>query len=233
MSDKTGLLDEPAKAAQEIAKATGQVVDAGREVGSFIARFIAGPLEQGMGIFEDKLRYMRWERQLRLMTQANEKMRSLGLNGPDRGIPMKLAVPLFQAAAMEEDNYLQDRWVNLLVNGANSHSGIDIQRSFIEILEQITSLEAQILDVIYQLPDDSGHMGVITDSLPNAAHIGVDESATSEAPSSKIQLALGNLARLGCLRIRSSWGGGEIFQRVNMTVLGREFVTACRLNERI
>ena len=59
---------ETAKAAQEVAKTTGKGIDAGLELGGFFARFTGGPLEQASGIVEDKLRYMRWERQVRLMS---------------------------------------------------------------------------------------------------------------------------------------------------------------------
>jgi hypothetical protein len=53
-------VEEESKAIQEAAKATSKVIDAAREAGGFIAKFIAGPLEQGIGIFEDRLKYMRW-----------------------------------------------------------------------------------------------------------------------------------------------------------------------------
>ena len=50
---------EELKAVTEVAKATGKAIDASREVGWFISKFIAGPLKQGMGIIEDKLKYHR------------------------------------------------------------------------------------------------------------------------------------------------------------------------------
>lgn len=42
-------------------------------------------------------------------------------------------------------------------------------------------------------------------------------------------LSLANLARLGCISIQKSWGGGEIFKLVNPTLLGKSFVEACTL----
>lgn len=42
---------EEDKVIQEVAKATGKAIDAAREAGGFIAKFISGPLEHGMGIF--------------------------------------------------------------------------------------------------------------------------------------------------------------------------------------
>ena len=115
-------VSETAKAVQEVAKTTGKAIDAGKEFGGFISRYIAGSIEQGMGIFEDKLKYIRWERQVRFMRRANQLMKQLGLTQPTRPIPLKLALPLFEAASLEDDDYLQDLWARLLVNAANAET---------------------------------------------------------------------------------------------------------------
>jgi hypothetical protein len=182
-----------------------------------------------MGIFEDKLRYMRWERQVRLMLRAEETLRETGLSQPTKFIPMKLAVPLLQAAAMEEDDQLQDRWVNLLVNSCNASAKIDLQRAFIDVLERLTPLEAQILERIYSLPyEEARHEGIIATDLPMSARLGTDGDQTDQPPPQEIQLALANLARMGCLKLGFSFGGGELFGRINPTLLGVSFVHACR-----
>ena len=50
-------MEEESKAIQEIAKTGGKAIDAVIEFGGFTARCIAGSLEQGLGIFEDRLKY--------------------------------------------------------------------------------------------------------------------------------------------------------------------------------
>ena len=116
--------------------------------GGFIAKYISGSIEQGMGIFEDKLKYMRWERQLRLIDKADEVLKSRGLQKPTRPIPMKLAIPLLEAASLEDDNYIQNLWINLLVNASDAEIGIELKRTYIDILERITPLEAKILEKV-------------------------------------------------------------------------------------
>lgn len=220
--------EEDAKAVQEVAKATGKGIDAVREAGGFIARYVAGPLEEGIGIFHDRLRYVRWERQVRLMQRADQFLRDAGLKEPSRGVPLKVAVPLLQAATIEDDNDLQDRWAALLVNAANAGSGVAVQRSFVDILEQLSSLEVRILDTVYSLPfEDSQHSGVATASLPDQAHVVAEKVKVDDLPSDEVVLALSNLVRLGCVRMVGTWGGGESFASINPTVLGREFVRAC------
>lgn len=225
-------VSESAKAVQEVAKATGKAIDAGQKFGGFISRFVAGPLEQGMGIFEDKLKYMRWERQLRLMQRADQMLKEIGLTQPTRHIPLKLAIPLLEAASLEDDDHLQDLWAKLLVNAANSASSVTLQRAYISVLEQLTPLEAAILQKIYALPyDQTRHDGVEVGKLPDEVAVGKDDGKQDQLPEAPedIRLALANLARLGCVVIQKSWGGGELFRKVNPTLLGKSFVEACTL----
>ncbi len=226
-------VSETAKAVQEVAKTTGKAIAAGEKFGRFISRYVAGSIEQGMGIFEDKLKYMRWERQARLMQRAKQLSNEIGLTQPSRPIPLKLAIPLFEAASLEDDDTLQDIWARLLVNAANAESHINLQRAYIEILEQITPLEASILLRIYSLPfEDIRHNGVEVERLPFDVAVGKDDKKRYEEladPSDEIKLALANLARLGCISIQKSWGGGELYKKVNPTLLGKSFVDACTL----
>lgn len=228
----TDPVSESAKAVQEVAKASGKAIDAGQNFGGFIARFVAGSLEQGMGIFEDRLKYMRWERQVRLMQRANQLLKEIGLERPTRAIPLKLAVPLLEAASLEDDDYLQDMWARLLVNAANGDSRVSLQRAYISILEQITPFEALILQKIYALPyDDTRHNGVAVGNLPESVAVGPEGSKADELPEPRedVTLALANLARVGCIVIQKSMGGGELFKEINPTLLGKTFVEACTL----
>ncbi len=222
-------IEESAKAVQEVAKTTSNAIDASREMGGFISRFVSGPLEQGVGIFEDKLRYIRWERQVRLIRRSEEFLEEQGFPSPNKPIPLKNAVPLLEYATLEEDDYLQDMWARLLVNGTNDSTGINIERSFIEILGQINPLEVRIMKAVYALPfEDTRYAGVLTEKLPEAAAI-VEEKPQEKPvePPETVKLALANLVRLGCLKFPLTWGGGEIFTQINPTLIGKEFVAAC------
>lgn len=226
-------VSETAKAVQEVAKTTGKAIDAGQKFGGFISRYVAGPIEQGMGIFEDKLKYMRWERQVRLMQRAEQLLLEAGLTRPTRAIPLKLAVPLLEAASLEDDDYMQDLWARLLVNAANVASHVSLRRAYIAVLEQLTPLEAFILQKIYSLPyDETRHNGVEVGNLPDEVAVGKDDGKDDSLrdPPEEMRLALANLARLGCIVIQKSWGGGELFKKVNPTLLGKSFVEACTLH---
>lgn len=220
------------KAGQEIAKSASKGIDAAGGMGTFISRYVSGPLEQASGILEDRLCYIRWERRQRLMRRAEEFRKQHGLPLPDRPIPLKHAVPLFFHATLEEDDNLQDMWARLLINGTNESTRINLERSFIEILAQISFLEARILQAIYELPfEKTHHVGIVTEHLPEKATIAEDKPAIKyNEPPDDIKLALANLARIGCIRYDRSWGGGEIFTQVNPTLMGKEFIKACTFN---
>ena len=222
-------ISEIGKAGQETAKTLSQGIDAVSEMGQFISRYVSGSLEQAAGIFEDHFRYIRWERQQRLMIRAEEFRNQRGLSLPNKSIPLKNAVPFFLNATLEENNDLQDMWARLLINGTNKSTGINIERSFIEILAQISFLEASILQAIYELPFvKTSQTGVVTEKLPEYALVAENKPANKyEDPTHEVKLALANLARLGCIKIPTTWNGGEIFSEINSTILGKELVAAC------
>lgn len=226
-------IEETSKAVQEVAKTTGKVVDASEKLGSFIARFVCGSLEQGVGIVEDRLRYMRWERQVRLMKRADDFMLEAGLSKPTRPLQLKFAIPLLQAASLEEDDYLQDLWAKLLVNSANSSSEIEQRRTYIDILERLSPLDAKILQKIYSLPfDKMRHKCILTEKLPENVSVSTHENKVFyNKPTFEIELSLANLSRLGVISVMKSLEGGELFEVVNQTLLGKKFIDACTLDK--
>ena len=232
MKDVLKAVVESSKAVQETAKTTGQAIGLAKDFGGFISRYIGGSLEQGVGIFEDKLRYIRWERQVRFMMQANQFMEEIGQDRPTKFIPMKLAIPLFQSASLEEDDSLQDMWVKLLVNVSVIDREVELRRAYIDILERISPVEALILNTIYSLPaHDIERNAIVTENLPTAASTLEDHDRKELVqPSTEIVLSLANLARLGCISLPTTWNGGEIFTQVYPAVMGRSLVAACRLD---
>ncbi|WP_196485891.1 Abi-alpha family protein [Burkholderia cepacia] len=236
MSDPIQTASDIAKATEEVAKTTGQVVEATTRLGTFVAKYIGGPLQLASGIVEDKLKYMRWENQLDLMVRADRKLAEIGLPAPTRTIPPKFAIPLLQAASLEDDADIRDLWATLLVNYANANSGVDLSAAYISILRDLTPLDARILQAIYALSfEETQHQGVLTGHLPEQAQIRPDGSRKSMdilEPTGDVRLSLANLERLGCLTLMRTMGGGQLMDTVNPTYLGAFFVAACTLPSR-
>ena len=66
MTKETSEIIESCKAVQAEGKASTKALETTKNLGGFISKFISGPLDQAMGILEDKLKYVRWEHQVRL-----------------------------------------------------------------------------------------------------------------------------------------------------------------------
>ena len=112
-----------------------KAMDMATKAGEFIAPLVKGTLEEGIGIFEDKLKYIRWERQIRLMERADSFMKARGIQ-VENPIPLKLAIPLLEGAALEDDDDLQDRWAKLIVNSVRA-DGVELKRVDVNIIGSI------------------------------------------------------------------------------------------------
>lgn len=148
-------ISESAKAVQEVAKATRVGLEATTKLGGFVARVINEPLEQVTGILSDRLRFMRWERQLRLRDRMIENIRERGLegqfnNGELNTVPPKLALPIIENASLEEDDELQDLWANLLASALDPNFSGKIRTAYIDIIKQLEVVDIHVMNLIYQ-----------------------------------------------------------------------------------
>ncbi len=221
-------MSEESRAIEEVARTTGKAIDAGRELGGFLSKYVGGSIEQAMGIVEDKLRYLRWERQIRLMESVNNLLAQKGLPQPSRKVPLQVAIPLIQGGSLEENDVLQDRWAALLANAADASSNVDVRRAYISILEDLTPLDALLLKKLYlstQVPDFPSPQiepEICTSFLPDYI---TEERPNwdNSRPLIHIEVSLGNLARLGLVAPAMAWSGLGLVHR---TALGREFIKA-------
>jgi len=63
---------ESAKAAQEIAKTTGQAITVVDKLGQFFSRFMQEPIDSTCGMLADTLKFKRWQRQISLIEKAEK-----------------------------------------------------------------------------------------------------------------------------------------------------------------
>lgn len=216
MIDEENAVTEVSKAIREIAKASGKAIDTVRSLGSFVADVISGPIDQAMGIVKDKLVYMRWERQARFIKRAEELFRKLGIANRHKAVPMSIAIPLLQSAFLEEDDELQDMWVQLLANAAdaaNADCRREVRRAYISILQDMTSLDAAIMQKLLTVPEEL----VFENPGGDERHF----------PDEAVLLALANLARLGLITGTMVLDGSVIYDKILPTRLGYNFILAC------
>jgi hypothetical protein len=142
-------ISETAKATQEIAKTTSKALDVVEKVGGFVAKIIGEPVECAVGMISDKLRFMRWERQVRMVDKCEEIIIKRKIEGKLRPVPPKLALPIMENASLEENDQLQDLWANLLTSALDpSFNGL-LRSAFIDIIKQLEVVDAHILHFLY------------------------------------------------------------------------------------
>lgn len=219
--------EEEAKAAQEIAKTVHQGINTLEKAGGYLAKYIGGPLEQASGILEDRLKYYRWERTVRLLDRANEFLVRRGINHPTLLVPLKIALPLLEAGSIEEDNDIQDIYAQILANAADITFELKIKRTYIDILQNLSGLEIDILRKIYSLSfEEIWDDGVWTTKLPTTLLRKQPEQENLRPPKD-VEIALADMFRFGLINRGSTYGGGEIYSRITPTLFGKEFVQIC------
>jgi hypothetical protein len=227
------LTDEESKALKEMAKAAGTSVEAARDFGTFIARYIGGPLEQAIGIWHDKLKYHRWKNQIVLAEKAKSFLLARGIDGPTRTLDLSLAIPLLEEASLSDSEVLRDRWATLLANAADA-SRPEVRRAYISILAELTPFDTVVLEKITDADRafvpalDKPRATLCTMGLPDSVSYEAIGNAAAFRIRPDVEVSLVNLGRLGLLDSVAAWGGMTNVLWVTMTELGRQFVAACR-----
>jgi hypothetical protein len=228
MNDATDPTGGWAKATEATAKASKEAIQASRELG----QFISGAGRELVGMLEDHLKVVRFERRVRLWDRVRNILTEKGMDAPTRKIPLKIALPLLENATLEEDDDLQEVWARLLVNGGDASSGIELRRAFVSVLAEMTSLDVRNLAQIESATRFNAKReanGVWTEELPERAiPFGwVDLSKHPGKPSPEVATSLSNLDRLGCIITSSQIPEGPGCGLVDLTPFGRAFIKAC------
>ncbi len=222
-------------------KCTTKALECAQALGHFLAPIIMEPAEMAAGIAYDFLRQFRWELQQKYIQRVEKIIGERGLTSPTRRVPLNIAIPLLQAASMEEDDLLREMWARLLVNAMDADRNVEMRRAFIDILESLTSLDAQILEKISSACGDDAQEGVnseeIAAQLVSEGILQEDEviDAAADADSAKAKrrndafaISLLNLQRLGCIRDEAYLGSNDGGVTIpNITPLGAALIAAC------
>jgi hypothetical protein len=214
-----------AKATEATANASKEAIQAGRE----LSHFISGPVGQVVGMLEDHLKVVRFERQVQLRDRVRNILIEKGMDGPTRRITLNIGLPLLENATLEEDDDLQEVWARLLVNGGDANSGIELRRAFISVLAEMSALDVRnlaMIESVSKLKGESASRGVWTHRLPEGGIPvplpvpGKDRYEGYLSP--ELQVSLSNLSRLGCIH-----SVARELLLVDVTPFGRALIGAC------
>jgi hypothetical protein len=97
----------------------------------------------------DRIRFRRWRNQLQILLRAEELLQRAGIS--PRAVPLRTLVPLIEGASLEEDETIQDLWAALLANAVQDGAKIVLHSACIQILRNISPLEAQVMLRFYDV----------------------------------------------------------------------------------
>lgn len=235
----SGEIVETAKATQEAAKAAVKGLEVSEKVGGFLSKVLGEPIETAIGILGDKLKFMRWERKVRLVEKVQQINKKRGIEGKEIPVSPKLAIPMLENASLEENDILQDLWAKLMSSAQGEFTSASVRSAFIDIIKQLEVIDVQILNSLF-----SGYVQAVGEANINNGtprRISFNKANILSALSITEQVyedAVDNLMRVRCLcsEVKVMGGmsiGGESatidkgYDSLCLTSLGVRFVIAC------
>jgi hypothetical protein len=113
----------------------------------FLAK-ILGPSADEIGeIGRDYIKGRRAKNAERTLGDADKMLAAVGREPQE--VPLNVAVPLLEAASLQDEPSLAEKWAALLANAADPAQRVAVQPGFAEVLRQLTIDDASMLAFIY------------------------------------------------------------------------------------
>ncbi|CAM4387975.1 Abi-alpha family protein [Flavobacterium terrigena] len=116
-------------------------------VKGFVEKLVGSTLEETGLLMSDKIRLFRLKNQIKMLSKAQEIC--IQNNISIKQISLKTLVPLLEYSSLEEDNTLQEKWCNLLVNIVSEKERFE-SSVFPYILSQLSTNEVIELDDLFE-----------------------------------------------------------------------------------
>jgi len=196
----------------------------------FLGELISPALKEGGGVLQDTIKYWRFQNQVNLVLKAKKFLQEKGIN-PRQVLP-KTLLPIIEGGSLEENEEMRDKWSAMLAHAADPTSDVIVRPSYPEILKQLSPLEAKILDNFYE--------SIKEKSIEERGKVGIDGAKVQKVfkiSKDEYDVLIGNLLRLGLIRMPSSEGGVSIgsapialhtYDFTYLTPLGIDFIRACK-----
>jgi len=230
-----GDAEEIAKAIQETAKLGEKGLEIADKAGTFFAKVFREPIDEVSGMITDKLRFVRWKRMVQMSDEVNKILEDKNVH-TTRAVPPKIALPLIEEASLEEDPNLQYLWNHLLANAMNPEFNGEIRYGFVEMIKEITGVEAILLNKFYEILNREGRIRPLSnifnysltkEKLIQILGVSIDDYAVAANNLMRMQLIspaiLKGGARMGSEPLTIYKG----IDAVTLTPLGVKFVEAC------
>jgi hypothetical protein len=187
------------------------------------------PIEQLGGLLSDQIGYLRLKNLVKIIKKTEKLLNKNNIQPKD--IKLKILLPLLNYSSLEEDENLQDKWANLLTNALDPERSKYIMPIYFEILKDLTPIEANLLDFLYNkimgMPEDLKQPDRVTYLFIIKEDIMQGFNLTEE----DYNVYLDNLIRLNlCSDPRFDLNiGPKIPNSIKLTKLGISFIGSCKI----
>lgn len=133
------------EAKEKLAGAAHLLADTTSQVTEFLLKVVAAPAEQIAGIAEDWLRLLRYKNLLVIRDKVEVLHKERGVLGKKVPMPPKFAIPIVDAASLEEEESLQDLWARLIAGATDPSSAERLHPGFADAIKSMSVDEALIV----------------------------------------------------------------------------------------
>lgn len=131
-------------------------LDAGQEeLSSFFGSLLPTFVKEIGGILTDQVKYIRFVNQVNIVRKAKAIIDKEGFMMKDQ-TPLKTLAPIMEHGSMEEEESMQEKWANMLVNATTGNK--TVRPNYPEILKGLTTVEVKVLDYLFNESNASGKM---------------------------------------------------------------------------
>lgn len=107
---------------------------------------LTGPMAEELGLLlRDKVRALRQRNTSAVVEGAGRLLEDAGR--PINAVPPRLLLPIIESASLENNPTIQEMWSGLLASA--SERADEMSPSYVEVLKQLTPVEARCLKVLY------------------------------------------------------------------------------------
>ena len=227
---------EISKAIQESAKLEEKGLEIANKAASFFAKVLKEPINEISGMITDRLRFIRWKRMVQMADEVNKILEEKKIT-ETRAVPPKIALPILEEASLEDDPNLQYLWNHLLANAMNPNFNDELRYGFVEMIKEITGIEAKLLNEFYEVLRRKGKLRPLSDvfqysltkeQIMHVLKMSADMYAISVNNLMRMQLFSPAILKSG--GVSSGSEPVTIYKgidAVTLTPLGVKFVEAC------
>lgn len=113
-----------------------------------LVKVLFGPsFDEIGGMISDHVKLRRLKNQIKIFTKAHALLKDNNID--PKKVNLKVLAPLIELSSYEEEESLQNKWANLIVNVLDQNSNVLFQQNCINILNKLSPEDAKLLDKLF------------------------------------------------------------------------------------